>query len=437
VRVMGSNPKFAKLLNISRGGHILYFFEDSAAYIDNVIEYITTGIQRGYPLMLIDHVKNHMTVKNILRTCVSEKEIEKIHFVDQSLFSFRKDFDCLEIASNFEQVAVGPTLQSNAPFRVWAHIDRAGKEGVFHHLEEFETTNDARVKGLGMMSVCAYDASLISASQQISMMRLHSYFMTDKELTRSPLYTSNAGTISFPSLSVYSDMQSEIDFHKQKLDFAHVVSDEVRNPLTVIQANVYMLKELENHLSVQGIEKIKMIEDYVKLIDNELSHIIHTEEMLFNDLSWSKEPVYALPIFQEVVDVMAVKARTQGRELAADMYLEGTEQLYSNAVGLKLLLTNLIDNSITYSFDASQITVVAYAFDAHVIVTIQDQGDGLSLLQIQSLFENMQRQNSSKNMRGMGLYMVKNLLDHFQGQLDIQSRENIGTLVSVTLPMIG
>lgn len=166
-------------------------------------------------------------------------------------------------------------------------------------LEKYEVIADSNVYGMGLLSVCAYDAKSVPASLLMKLMRSHEYLMTDNELIRSNLYKNTDETVIFPSLSVQSEMQSEMDLYKQKLDFVHVVSHEVRNPLTIIKAYASMVLKSESHLSPGSIEKMKSIADCVDIIDNEISYIIYTEQMLSNDLLWNKEMIWLLRVYKK------------------------------------------------------------------------------------------------------------------------------------------
>ncbi|WP_129076978.1 hypothetical protein [Anaerobacillus alkaliphilus] len=81
------------------------------------------------------------------------------------------------------------------------------------------------------MTVCCYDGNEVPASVQTDMMKSNPYLMTDTSLVKSSLYNHPAHT----SLSAQKNVEIELDFYRQKLDFIHVVAHEVRNPLTVIK----------------------------------------------------------------------------------------------------------------------------------------------------------------------------------------------------------
>ncbi|GAA3327957.1 hypothetical protein GCM10020331_069990 [Ectobacillus funiculus] len=76
----------------------------------------------------------------------------------------------------------------------------------------------------------------------------------------------------------------------------------------------------------ENLSKIKEIRDYVDVIDNEMNHIIHTEQMLSNDLLWKKELVEPLPVIRDVIEFMTIKARTQNLELQHTLDLQGDEK---------------------------------------------------------------------------------------------------------------
>jgi signal transduction histidine kinase len=268
---------------------------------------------------------------------------------------------------------------------------------------------------------------------QIEMMKVHQYMMTDEDLVLSNLYRSHQQHTVFPSLSKQTELETEMDFYKQKLDFVHVVSHEVRNPLTVIQAYAQIVK---GHVTDAGDrEKLEAICDYVKLIDNEITHIINTEHMLSTDLLWRKKLVLPKVLLAEVIEFMKVKARTQNIELQYELSLSGKEVLLSNTVGFKLIVSNLLSNAIKYSEEGMRVRLHAEHCGEELWITVADQGIGMSEEQQKKLFQKYEKLNEEKGGQGIGLFMVKKLIDHFDGTIEVKSEMEQGTCVVVKLPL--
>ncbi len=426
--------KLNEIIELTNGAHILYVYEDLECYANNATSFIISGIELEHQLLIIDNHDRCILIKEKLESVLSKQELTMVHCIDSfEFYRMYGDFHTESIVHHFQEI-VEPFLKKDIPIRTWAHVDWKEQEDIACKLKEFEDRADYSVNKAGLVSVCAYNANTLTVPLQMNMMRNHEYFMTDKEFVRSNLYEHSKKSVVFPSLSIQRNMQTEMDLYKQKLDFIHVISHEVRNPLTVIKAYCSIILDQPSELSEENLMKIGDIRNYVDVIDHEMKHIIQTEQMLSNDLLWRKEVVDLLPVIREVYDFMTIKAQTQNQKLQITLNLQGNEQLIANKIGLKLVLSNLLSNAIKYSDEQSLISFTISTEMDTIVLKVVDQGIGMSKEQITKLFKKYGKLNPEKSGAGIGLYMVKKLVDHFEGMIEINSQVGQGTEVTVTLP---
>lgn len=387
-------------------------------------------------MLIIDQTDIYQEVRHLLLNQFSEEELECVFFTDnREFFRTHEDFHCETILKHYEKIMCS-LPESNRMIRSWARVVWREQQYIMSILEHYENTVDAMLEELGMVVVCAYDGTKIPAEQLVLLLKNHEYFMTDTELVRSPLYTKPTQSGVFPSLSVQAKIESEVDFYKNKLDFVHVVSHEIKNPLTIVNAYANMILSTEPNLSSNSREKLFAIEQYVKAIDHELTHIIETEQMLSNELYMKLETVFLLPTIQEVIKLMEVKSFVQNVTFVCQINLQTDLKILGNLMGLKLILSNLISNAIKYTEEQGIVEFSAHVDDNRVRFVIKDNGAGMSSDQLNSLYKKYGKLNESKNGQGIGLYIVKNLTDHFKGNLHIASELGYGTKVTVDFPLI-
>ncbi|MFD1673185.1 ATP-binding protein [Alicyclobacillus fodiniaquatilis] len=432
------NDKIIQLtqdLQLSNGAHILYLYEDPALYLNNAIAYIRTGIEQEHHILLIESSSVFQNIRERLSYFLTKEDLHKVHYMNnEQFYSAYGDFYSKTIVEHFNSIS-NAYISNHIPLRTWSNVVWKAQDDIVRKLENHERNSDMALQDMRMIGVCAYNSAVLTASLQTMLMRNHEYLMTDTELVRSSLYSDSEGKVIFPSISIHSEMESERNFYKQKLDFAHVISHEVRNPLTVIKAYAYMISQTEPGLSAESRDKLRLIMDYVDLVDNEMTDIINTEQMLSNDALWNKEDVHLMPLLQEAVEFMGIKARLQNIQLTHTLDLTGDERIFCNPIGLRLILSNLINNSIKYSAEQTTICILASIENNHLIIHVEDQGIGMTEKQVAALFRKYGKLNQEQSGQGIGLYMVKTLLDHFNGKITIQSQPNIGTKVSLRLPI--
>lgn len=181
---LGLTPHF----QIESLDHILYIFENQNLYIQNLIAYIKTGIEKRHHLLIIENEKIYYEVKGIINTLFSSEEKDFIHYVDNvTFYGCYGDFHMHNIVEHFSDI-LDPFIKNNITIRTWAHVEWKEQDAISTKLEEFEQLADNAVNEIGIMSVCAYSGLELPASLQTTLMRSHKYLMTDQELFHSTLY---------------------------------------------------------------------------------------------------------------------------------------------------------------------------------------------------------------------------------------------------------
>ncbi|MDH5201537.1 MAG: cell wall metabolism sensor histidine kinase WalK, partial [Candidatus Bathyarchaeota archaeon] len=102
------------------------------------------------------------------------------------------------------------------------------------------------------------------------------------------------------------------------------------------------------------------------------------------------------------------------------------------------VLTNLLSNAIKYSPDGGTITVHVREVSDKVAVSVTDQGIGIPEEQIGRLFDRFHRVDTRDSRKqygtGIGLYLVKHLVEAHQGEVSVQSKPGEGSTFTFVLP---
>ncbi|HZG84187.1 ATP-binding protein [Paenibacillus sp.] len=422
-------------LTVPSGSHILYFHTSQEMYLQNAASFIRKGIELEQIVLFIDTPEICDSVRRVLEKDISPRVLDLFLYpIDRNMF-YRtyEDFHFERILENLDDLVV-PHVRNQSDLRLWGHVDWKDGQDVLKGLREYECKADLALNEAGYLTVCAYDGNRVPAAIQNELLKTHEYLMTDDALVVSSLYRHRLHRdTTFPTLSAQAELESEMDLYKQKLDFVHVVSHEVRNPLTVIKAYARLVSD--NVESPRDRERLKAIIDYVDLIDNEISHIINTEEMLSSEALWRRRLVLPRMLLEEVMAMMQIKARTQNIELSYELVLDGKETLLANATGFKLIISNLVSNAIKYSHEGGRVQCRVEARNQRLHVFVRDEGVGMTSEQVSRLFRKYEKMNEERGGQGIGLFMVKKLVDHFEGEIEVVSSPGVGTKVQVSFPL--
>lgn len=106
-------------------------------------------------------------------------------------------------------------------------------------------------------------------------------------------------------------------------------------------------------------------------------------------------------------------------------------------LGFVRVLSNLLSNAIKFSSNGDTVHISALASDSEVVVSVEDEGLGMEPAQIQKAFGRFGRleQDAEIQGTGLGLYVVKSIVDAHGGRIDVQSQPGKGTRISVVFPL--
>jgi len=113
-----------------------------------------------------------------------------------------------------------------------------------------------------------------------------------------------------------------------------------------------------------------------------------------------------------------------------------SESLSFNKTDMETIIKNLCDNSVKYG--AENVNIELDSVQNHLEIKISDNGNGISKSEKKNVFEKFYRIQSDNihNTKGLGLglFLVKNLVEKYNGKIDLSSEINVGTTFKITLP---
>ena len=151
-------------------------------------------------------------------------------------------------------------------------------------------------------------------------------------------------------------------------------------------------------------------------------------------------PMDLIPILEE--SVQAVKAIANTRNISITLKTEQTPfQIFGDAGGLSQVFINLINNAVKFSPEGKTVEVVAAkGVNNEASISITDHGLGIPPESIPHLFERFYRAGNVTVAEipgtGIGLYIVKSIVDELGGRIEVQSELNQGTTFIVHLRML-
>lgn len=191
---------------------------------------------------------------------------------------------------------------------------------------------------------------------------------------------------------------------------------EINTPLSIININIDMFsrKSGENRY----LSRIKAASKTLATIYNDMDYLIRQDRF-----SFEKESIDMSAFVKERVAYFEDVAML--REIGIKSRIEEEITLYFNTTKLQRIIDNTISNAIKYSHERSHIEVRLFLEEGKILFEVQDYGVGIE--NPEKIFERYYRENLNKGGFGIGLNIVKRIVDEHGIDLQIDSKPGEGT----------
>ncbi len=233
------------------------------------------------------------------------------------------------------------------------------------------------------------------------------------------------------------------DYIQYQKQFVSNVSHELKTPLAAIRGFSQYLVEGENeNKELQKIYAHLLQEsDRLTRLINELLLLSRFDKAGSNELEARKTEMNEL--IQQVATSMGAKAKDKGieimfREAEPEDKLLMRVHANVNPMLMSHAIANLMDNAIKYSGNHSQIKVEMEDTPSEVVIRIRDHGIGIAGDELERVQERFYRAKnaSTANGSGLGLSICKEIVERFNGYIDMESQIGEGTTVTIVLPRV-
>jgi len=224
-----------------------------------------------------------------------------------------------------------------------------------------------------------------------------------------------------------------------KSEFVAKVSHELRSPLSTIHEQLAsVLNDMaggesddERQLLSRAKEKTSGL---ISLIGDLLDLSRIEAGMVCNEL----KPVCVDTLLKNIVDFLGTRAKGKQQSIILNLPETALPSAQSDPLALESIFGNLIANAINYTQEGGEIIVTAFIEGENLVVEIKDNGFGIDPKYIDKIFDKFFRIKNEKTRfitgTGLGLPIVKGLLDDIGGSISVESLPDIGSAFKVLLP---
>lgn len=205
-------------------------------------------------------------------------------------------------------------------------------------------------------------------------------------------------------------------------EYAHIVSHDLKSPLRSINALVSWLREdYEGVLDTAGMQNIGLIEQTLEKMEQLINGILNYSSIT-NKEGFQYEDVNINKVIQDIINTIYIP-----KHITVSI-IKPLPTIKADKTRVQQLFQNIISNAVNYIDKKEGFIEVNYTSNlSHYIFEIKDNGIGIEKEHFDKIFKIFQSLGNNKNSTGIGLSIVKKIIDAYGGNVWLQSQPNIGT----------
>ncbi|MFN3446334.1 MAG: sensor histidine kinase, partial [Bacteroidia bacterium] len=233
---------------------------------------------------------------------------------------------------------------------------------------------------------------------------------------------------------IYRSLQNRLNLKRQQSNFLLSITHELKTPLASIKLYLETLLKRPNLDKAQAeIMMRNSLSDVTRLRDL-VENLLMAAQLDTHKFTLSFAPVNISALIQEVADKYVLPRNLQHR-----LKVQTQPNVYANvdAIAMEMVIINLLSNAFKYSPDDKPVTVTLHKESSGVKIKVIDEGKGIPDEDKKSLFGKFYRAED-ENVRkskgtGLGLFIVKNLLNHHNATIIANDNAPSGVIFEITL----
>jgi len=241
----------------------------------------------------------------------------------------------------------------------------------------------------------------------------------------------------------FEDVTREREAEQAKSDFTAQIVHDLRGPLSGIQGTLEFILSADTKLDTMYADLLQEAQRESERMMNLINEILDFSKIKSGNFIVEQEPVRVAGVLKRAVrSLQQVAARDEVFLISA--HGRDVPQIIGSVEKLTQAVINLISNSLKFTPQKGLVSVGAQierkgdAPEA-IVITVTDSGMGIKADELQSIFEKY-KQSGTKSLRGgagtgLGLYIVKQVVEAHGGEVSVASVEGVGTSMVLRLPV--
>lgn len=259
----------------------------------------------------------------------------------------------------------------------------------------------------------------------------------------SPILDKKGGVIYF--VGIERDVTRELDIDRAKTEFVSLASHQLRTPLSAINWYTEMLLDGDaGKINKEQREYLNEIYKGNKRMVALVSALLNVSRLDLGTFQIEPSPIKLCEVVDDVANEM--KHMMEEKKITfSNMCPIDNPSISADPKLLRIIIQNLLSNAVKYTPDGGKISVsMTYSpksIKEAFVIKVTDNGYGIPEKQKDKIFTKLFRADNVRALdtegTGLGLYIIKSIMEESGGQVGFESKEGKGTTFTVTIPKEG
>ena len=254
----------------------------------------------------------------------------------------------------------------------------------------------------------------------------------------SPTHRKSERTGMYGATILFVDVTSDKLLEKQKREFFSNASHELKTPITSILGFSEMINQNIVQTDEQKVEILQRIETEARRMSELINNLLMISKLEAGSATTLEHTDFN---FNDVI-VEAIHSVSPLKDnKTIEIELNATDMtVYANKQQLYEMCVNLIENAVKYNKPDGKVTVGLTAKKGYAVLKVKDTGIGIPSQHQARVFERFFRVDYGRDKKvggsGLGLSIVKHIVNIYNGEITLKSRKDVGTTVEIKLPIV-
>jgi signal transduction histidine kinase len=254
------------------------------------------------------------------------------------------------------------------------------------------------------------------------------------------LLTVIVALMLFGAVMIARDISRESETNRLKTEFVNNISHELKTPLTLIRLYGETLQRKENLTNAEKKECYEIITKESERLSHLINNVLDFSRIDMGRKEFNLKMGYLQDVIRDTLESYRYHLEKKGFAIHKDI-AEDLPEMSFDGEAIASVLVNLLSNAMKFSPTEKEVEVKLFRDNGNAVLQVADKGTGISQKEIPKIFERFyQSENrvaSEARGSGLGLTLVKHIIEAHRGTIEVESEIGKGSVFTVRIPLDG